>query len=656
MTSEQHKQVIGDLPVDLKNYATAVLVQEAARRNAIPLLLRDKATTRKEWEKTKDSRGRRTLLHPGIDEAYLRDTGKHVDHDSYRVLERRMKELMGDKDPQMIREVSRGISELSGLIGFIVVTLRRNAENVIRDSEGLNRKLNFGQAVRVGKKVEGTVPMHHFIFNNHPYLTQTEGGVGYIEGVPGFWTPGRVMQVDEKHSQFSLTKLLADSDDYGYLGWQFREVSNTDNTNGTKFIIEEHGGAVAESVTVAETLGIPEDNVFDFYYNIFVTAKHGAEDLNVFRKEMGENFEVYMKRKIGQSNPFLMLTDVSANGRVIFPEGRVYGMPTTFYKPHIPRLKFREWLGALISGMRYESKAAAHVEEASETTRTLTSDLGVQGQALDEIKGRLFRVARTLHHELGSDGAILVTELGEALTSQQQADKLLKKVLDASGIADNPSAVQLITDYLEGPNKSAQEGLEISLGIAQRFTELQGAVNVGQHQGEGVTEERQHTNLAALVEGAAKQQVRLAEITAIRYNREAGEANTDTHIPVPTLQFSYAGDFSDYEQSYVAARLQLMVTNMVKNALEAQATNIEISLDRRRNYTCLVISDNGTGMDNKGIGDYLAKKKSGSDGTSMGNGHLIIHEALEAHGGKIKSIEQYEKGLKFTMHIPHDGA
>jgi signal transduction histidine kinase len=104
-------------------------------------------------------------------------------------------------------------------------------------------------------------------------------------------------------------------------------------------------------------------------------------------------------------------------------------------------------------------------------------------------------------------------------------------------------------------------------------------------------------------------------------------------------------------------RTQLIrvVTNLVKNALQASEENpqqrIEVSVKTDKNYACILIKDNGSGISEENK-TRIFEPKFTTKSSGMGLGLGIIKTIIEAYKGTIIFTSQEGGGTTFEVKFP----
>lgn len=98
-------------------------------------------------------------------------------------------------------------------------------------------------------------------------------------------------------------------------------------------------------------------------------------------------------------------------------------------------------------------------------------------------------------------------------------------------------------------------------------------------------------------------------------------------------------------------RLSQVMINLVKNSIEANPENIDISCDVKDKFIIISIKDDGEGINQEVLERikepfYTTKIKGSGLGVSLSN------EIIEAHNGKLNYSSEYGKGTKVEVVLP----
>ena len=99
------------------------------------------------------------------------------------------------------------------------------------------------------------------------------------------------------------------------------------------------------------------------------------------------------------------------------------------------------------------------------------------------------------------------------------------------------------------------------------------------------------------------------------------------------------------------SQLRRMLINMIRNSIQANATDIAIRLTTKNDNYSLIIVDNGKGISDKIKGkifeiNFTTKEKG------MGLGLKLARRYLEGVNGKIHLMESSSSGTTFEITIP----
>ncbi|MDX2144907.1 MAG: HAMP domain-containing sensor histidine kinase [Rhodospirillaceae bacterium] len=98
--------------------------------------------------------------------------------------------------------------------------------------------------------------------------------------------------------------------------------------------------------------------------------------------------------------------------------------------------------------------------------------------------------------------------------------------------------------------------------------------------------------------------------------------------------------------------LQRALENLIRNAGEAGATRVTLTLERDGEYDCLVIADNGPGLPKKALDNLFVAFTGSARAGGSGLGLPIAREGLRVQGGEIVLRESGSTGTVFAMRLP----
>ncbi len=113
--------------------------------------------------------------------------------------------------------------------------------------------------------------------------------------------------------------------------------------------------------------------------------------------------------------------------------------------------------------------------------------------------------------------------------------------------------------------------------------------------------------------------------------------------------------FNSSKENIIATfdRTQLIrvMTNLVKNSIQANATKIDIYISENNEEVNITVSDNGAGIDiaNK---SRIFEPKFTTKNSGMGLGLGMVKNIIKAYGGKINFTSKKNKGTTFTITLP----
>ncbi len=95
------------------------------------------------------------------------------------------------------------------------------------------------------------------------------------------------------------------------------------------------------------------------------------------------------------------------------------------------------------------------------------------------------------------------------------------------------------------------------------------------------------------------------------------------------------------------------INNLIKNAIEHKAKNINITFEKNNVYTALVIKDDGEGIEEEDLPHIFERsyKAKNSKSESMGLGLAFVNSIITNENGSIRVKSKKGKGTKFIIKI-----
>ena len=95
------------------------------------------------------------------------------------------------------------------------------------------------------------------------------------------------------------------------------------------------------------------------------------------------------------------------------------------------------------------------------------------------------------------------------------------------------------------------------------------------------------------------------------------------------------------------------INNLIKNAIEHKAKNINITFEKNNVYTMLVIKDDGEGIEEEDLPHIFERfyKAKNSKSESMGLGLAFVNSIITNENGSIRVKSKKGKGTKFIIKI-----
>jgi PAS domain S-box-containing protein len=124
----------------------------------------------------------------------------------------------------------------------------------------------------------------------------------------------------------------------------------------------------------------------------------------------------------------------------------------------------------------------------------------------------------------------------------------------------------------------------------------------------------------------------------------------DMHQPIVLIDFETA-PILEINKSYIESILSNLLTNSIKYKSKNKTLEITVSTQQTKNYTTLIFSDNGIGIDldrnrDKIFGLY---QRFHNYPDSKGLGLYLVKSQVEAMGGTISIQSEVDKGTTFTL-------
>jgi PAS domain S-box-containing protein len=99
--------------------------------------------------------------------------------------------------------------------------------------------------------------------------------------------------------------------------------------------------------------------------------------------------------------------------------------------------------------------------------------------------------------------------------------------------------------------------------------------------------------------------------------------------------------------------IEQAIINVIRNALEAQATVVRVSSEIRDPATvCIVVADNGSGLTGEDRERAFEPFYTSNPDSGSGLGLSIAQEILESHGGRLTLVETGGEGSVFEIELP----
>jgi signal transduction histidine kinase len=103
-------------------------------------------------------------------------------------------------------------------------------------------------------------------------------------------------------------------------------------------------------------------------------------------------------------------------------------------------------------------------------------------------------------------------------------------------------------------------------------------------------------------------------------------------------------------------QLDRVLTNLVRNAIEAGATAIAVDAIIGRGECIIEVGDDGPGLPPRALERLFQPFAGSTRPGGTGLGLAIAREAMRAHGGDVTLAETGAKGTRFRLTLPHAAA
>lgn len=169
--------------------------------------------------------------------------------------------------------------------------------------------------------------------------------------------------------------------------------------------------------------------------------------------------------------------------------------------------------------------------------------------------------------------------------------------------------------------------------------------------------ERINITLDDLIETISYKKVHKGEVKEIRIEELFNSVKNDLDTQIKTVNAEIVYDFSKASEiHYIAGHLRSIFQNLITNSLkyhsEKRTPHISVSTDWEKDYFCLLVKDNGIGIEGErkdkvfGLFQRLTTNASGK-----GMGLYITKTLIESMGGTIDFTSQLGEGTEFKVKI-----
>ena len=116
---------------------------------------------------------------------------------------------------------------------------------------------------------------------------------------------------------------------------------------------------------------------------------------------------------------------------------------------------------------------------------------------------------------------------------------------------------------------------------------------------------------------------------------------------------SFNSDKEEIIANFDRTQLIRVITNLVKNGIQANATSIKISVNDITNFVKIIVSDNGIGINPENKAKIFEPKFT-TKTSGMGLGLSMVKNIVETYKGSIHFTSEKNKGTIFTITLPKE--
>ena len=116
---------------------------------------------------------------------------------------------------------------------------------------------------------------------------------------------------------------------------------------------------------------------------------------------------------------------------------------------------------------------------------------------------------------------------------------------------------------------------------------------------------------------------------------------------------SFNSDKEEIIANFDRTQLIRVITNLVKNGIQANATSIKISVNDITNFVKIIVSDNGIGINPENKAKIFEPKFT-TKTSGMGLGLSMVKNIVETYKGSINFTSEKNKGTIFTITLPKE--
>lgn len=288
---------------------------------------------------------------------------------------------------------------------------------------------------------------------------------------------------------------------------------------------------------------------------------------------------------------------------------------------------------------------------------------GGVGRHVDKLLAHMQQVAQGDHsHRAAQEGPSEVAALAEGLNHMLDSIEQARKEVDGHRAAETALLAQLkdnekmaaIGGMARGVAHELGAPLSVIDGRARRLQRSSDKDSPQQREFSGIRAQ------VARLTSTVKQLLDYSRPAAATLRKTDPVQLTDTALDAIKPEFEQTSIQlrSQYAENLPAlfgdpARLELALLNLLRNALQAAHSQVEVSLSQSNRYLLLTVSDDGPGLPENNRAQLLEPfytTKAPGEGTGLGL--AIVQTIVEEHGGELLLGNRPEGGCQVCMQLP----